>query len=94
MKVIRAEVLGYCMGVRRAVELAYGEAARAAVSGGRVYTAGPLIHNPQVLEELRLRGVRALDGAELPPDPGGRPAAVIIRAHGITPGAVEGNGKT
>jgi 4-hydroxy-3-methylbut-2-enyl diphosphate reductase len=44
-----------------------------------------LIHNPQLLEDLRRRGVQALDGAELPDDPDGRPAAVIIRAHGITP---------
>jgi 4-hydroxy-3-methylbut-2-enyl diphosphate reductase len=86
MKVIRAEVLGYCMGVRRAVELAYAEAENFAASGGnagRVYTMGPLIHNPQVLEDLRLRGVEALDEADLPDDLGG--STVIIRAHGITP---------
>jgi 4-hydroxy-3-methylbut-2-enyl diphosphate reductase len=81
MNVIRAEVLGYCMGVRRAVEMAYAEAA---LGGGRVYTMGPLIHNPQVLEDLRQRGVEALDeadllGADL------SDSTVIIRAHGITP---------
>ncbi|MDR1351839.1 MAG: 4-hydroxy-3-methylbut-2-enyl diphosphate reductase, partial [Treponema sp.] len=83
MEVIRAGVLGYCMGVRRAVELAYGEAAKSASSGRRVYTVGPLIHNPQVLEDLRRRGVEALDGAGLPGDLSG--SIVIIRAHGITP---------
>jgi 4-hydroxy-3-methylbut-2-enyl diphosphate reductase len=80
MKLIRAEVLGCCMGVRRAIELAYAEAA---VSGVRVYTLGPLIHNPQVLEDLRLRGVQVLDAANLPGDLSG--STVIIRAHGITP---------
>ncbi|MDR3337561.1 MAG: 4-hydroxy-3-methylbut-2-enyl diphosphate reductase [Treponema sp.] len=81
MKVIRARRLGYCMGVRRAVRLAYAEAEK---NAGRVYTAGPLIHNPQVLEDLRRRGVEVLDDT-----PGRLPelsgAVVIIRAHGITP---------
>jgi 4-hydroxy-3-methylbut-2-enyl diphosphate reductase len=67
------------MGVRRAVEIAYREAA----SSGRVYTIGPLIHNPQVLEDLRRRGVQALSEEDLPPDLSG--ATVLIRAHGITP---------
>jgi 4-hydroxy-3-methylbut-2-enyl diphosphate reductase len=78
MKVIRAQIQGYCMGVRRAVELAYAEA-----ENFRVYTMGPLIHNPQVLEDLRLRGVEALDEDNLPGDLSG--STVIIRAHGIKP---------
>jgi 4-hydroxy-3-methylbut-2-enyl diphosphate reductase len=79
MKVIRAKTLGFCMGVRRAVDLARSEADK----GGRVYTLGPLIHNPQALEDLRSRGVVILDEKELPPDLDG--AAVIIRAHGVSP---------
>jgi 4-hydroxy-3-methylbut-2-enyl diphosphate reductase len=51
-----------------------------------VYTLGALIHNPQVLESLRTRGVETLDADRLPPRLAG--AAVIIRAHGVTP-AVE-----
>jgi 4-hydroxy-3-methylbut-2-enyl diphosphate reductase len=76
----KARALGYCMGVRRAVEMAYREAREAT---GRVYTVGPLIHNPQVLEDLRRRGVEALEGDRLPPDLRG--AVVIIRAHGVSP---------
>ncbi|GHV89041.1 4-hydroxy-3-methylbut-2-enyl diphosphate reductase [Spirochaetia bacterium] len=86
MKLIKAEVLGYCMGVRRAVEMAYREADRVAAGPGdsrRVYTMGPLIHNPQVLEDLRRRGVAVLDEDALPGDL--QDAVVIIRAHGITP---------
>jgi 4-hydroxy-3-methylbut-2-enyl diphosphate reductase len=79
MKVIRAKTLGFCMGVRRAVELARSRAERA----GRVYTLGPLIHNPQALEDLRNRGVEILNEKELPPNLDG--AAVIIRAHGVSP---------
>jgi len=78
MVVIRAEALGFCMGVRRAVELAFG-----AAESRPVYTLGPLIHNPQVLDELQRRGVETLIEEQLPKDLSG--AAVIIRAHGVSP---------
>lgn len=81
MQVIRARVLGYCMGVRRAVEMA---ACPGGPRAGRIYTLGPLIHNPQVLAKLKSRGVEILDEAGLPGDLRG--AAVIIRAHGVSPG--------
>jgi 4-hydroxy-3-methylbut-2-enyl diphosphate reductase len=72
------------MGVRRAVDLAFAEAGR----GGCIFTMGPLIHNPRVLDSLAKRGIAALDGETLrgrrPVDLSG--AAVIIRAHGISPG--------
>ena len=93
MKVIRASVLGYCMGVRRAVDIAYRESRAAAEglsSGGvprRVCTLGPLIHNPQVLEDLRSRGARVLDEASLPEDLENH--VILIRAHGVRPQAEE-----
>ena len=72
MEVIRASVMGFCMGVRRAVEKAeqaladsqrgdgqgYGEGSK-----GRVYSLGPLIHNPTVLSDLERRGLEVI-----PPD--------------------------
>jgi len=67
------------MGVRRAVELACTQAN----CPGRVYTLGPLIHNPQALEDLKRRGVAILDEAGLPDNLSD--AVVIIRAHGISP---------
>jgi 4-hydroxy-3-methylbut-2-enyl diphosphate reductase len=79
MELVKARILGYCMGVRRAVEMAYRQAALP----GRVYTVGPLIHNPQVLEDLNRRGVEVRDEGCLPRDFSG--AVVIIRAHGISP---------
>jgi 4-hydroxy-3-methylbut-2-enyl diphosphate reductase len=78
--VIRARVLGFCMGVRRAVELACNQLA---CNAGKVYTLGPLIHNPNVLEDLKRRGLAILDEADLPENLSG--AVVIIRAHGISP---------
>jgi 4-hydroxy-3-methylbut-2-enyl diphosphate reductase len=92
MRVIRAGALGYCMGVRRAVELALDFGGRAQ---GRVYTAGPLIHNQRVLDDLAARGVRVLDDSEssldgaLSKDSESSLAGVtlIIRAHGLAPAA-------
>jgi len=80
MTVLRAKVLGFCMGVRRAIELAYNQADS---SAGKVYTLGPLIHNPQALKDLKQRGIKILDENKLPENFSG--AVVIIRAHGISP---------
>jgi 4-hydroxy-3-methylbut-2-enyl diphosphate reductase len=73
------------MGVRRAVELAYTQLAcgKAENPAGKVYTLGPLIHNPQALEDLKHQGIEILDEAKLPENLSG--AVVIIRAHGISP---------
>jgi 4-hydroxy-3-methylbut-2-enyl diphosphate reductase len=82
----RAAVLGQCMGVRRAAGLALATARAAgagAEAGRRVYTLGPLIHNPQAVAELEAEGVTAISEAEL--DGRLRDAAVVIRAHGVPP---------
>ena len=50
MEVIRAKILGFCAGVRRAVLTA--EKALEENTDGQVYTLGPLIHNPVALNKL------------------------------------------
>ena len=50
MRVIVAKTAGFCMGVRRAMDILLDAANEK--SDGKVYTDGPLIHNPQVLEYL------------------------------------------
>jgi 4-hydroxy-3-methylbut-2-enyl diphosphate reductase len=76
MKVIRADAAGACYGVQRALDMAF-EASRAK---GEVKSLGPLIHNPQVINELRDKGVEVID------DPHDAIAGtVIIRSHGIGP---------
>lgn len=77
MRVVRAAYAGACYGVQRALDLAL----KAVEDGGRVYTLGPLIHNPQVVAQLAERGVRAVDGVE---DVAGA-GTVVIRSHGVTP---------
>lgn len=81
MKVLRAAVLGRCMGVRRATDMALAAAAETGAEG--VFTLGPLIHNPQAVAELEAAGVRALSESEL--DARVRGTTVVIRAHGVAP---------
>jgi len=86
MKVIRSSVLGFCMGVRRAVAMAVEEAARGKDTGARVFTVGPLIHNPEVLYDLKIRGVEELS----PQEENVKGCSLIIRAHGVAP-VIENN---
>jgi len=78
MKIIVAETAGFCMGVKRAVDLALEYSSR---SSNGVYTLGPLIHNQQTIEMLRERHVVTLDK----PDQMGENATILIRAHGVPP---------
>lgn len=76
--VVRADVLGFCMGVRRAMDRV--ENALSRNSRDKIQTYGPLIHNPQVLEELSKRGVTRIDSPGEFTD-----GTVVIRAHGVPP---------
>jgi (E)-4-hydroxy-3-methyl-but-2-enyl pyrophosphate reductase len=80
VKVRLARTAGFCMGVRRAMELALGAAHEAERP---IYTYGPLIHNPQVLELLEDKGIQALK--ELPQPASLKGGTIIVRAHGIPP---------
>jgi len=67
------------MGVRRAVEMSL---AAAADSYSRVYSLGPVIHNPEFLSILESRGVVTINEFEIPENL--ENSSVIIRAHGIS----------
>jgi (E)-4-hydroxy-3-methyl-but-2-enyl pyrophosphate reductase len=77
MKLTLANTAGFCMGVRRAVDLALEAANK---EEGPIYTYGPLIHNPQVLDLLEEKGITVI--REIPEKGSG---TVIIRAHGVPP---------
>ncbi|MBS0014527.1 MAG: 4-hydroxy-3-methylbut-2-enyl diphosphate reductase, partial [Desulfobacterales bacterium] len=77
MKITIATTAGFCMGVRRAVELALDAANQ---DDGPICTYGPLIHNPQVLAIL---GQKQISVLEKIPETGR--GTVIIRAHGVPP---------
>jgi 4-hydroxy-3-methylbut-2-enyl diphosphate reductase len=78
-----AKTAGFCMGVRRAVEIAL-EQANMKKGGKPIKTFGPLIHNPQVLELLEEKNIKCIE--KIPEHGDG---TVIIRAHGIPPQAKE-----
>lgn len=86
MEVIKAKVLGYCMGVRRAVEAAEN-ALKPDNHARKVYSLGPLIHNPTVLESLKKRGLEILDVERIGEVEEG--SLVVIRAHGTSPEVLE-----
>lgn len=79
-----AKNAGFCFGVKRAVNMVYEEAR---LHPGSVYTIGPIIHNEQVVEDLREKGVRILDEDLMCAEDGSVPdgsSTVIIRSHGIS----------
>ncbi len=90
MKVIKAEVMGFCAGVRRAV-LAADEALKENKSG-QVYTFGPLIHNPVALKDFESRGLKILSKENIPDVKAND--TVVIRAHGVEPETIEQLEKT
>jgi len=77
------------MGVRKAVEKSLQEAEKNNKSGDgqKVFTMGPLIHNPDVLHMLADRGIGILDQSQLPHRLDG--TTVVIRAHGVSPSLVQ-----
>jgi (E)-4-hydroxy-3-methyl-but-2-enyl pyrophosphate reductase len=77
VKVVLASTAGFCIGVKRALEMVLKAINE---NQTKIYTYGPLIHNPQVLELLRERGITILDPGENVP-----PGLIVIRAHGIPP---------
>ncbi len=78
MKIYIARTAGFCMGVRRAVEMALDVPRK---HKGPIFTYGPLIHNPQVLDLLNEKGISIIN--DIPEKGVGN---VLIRAHGVPPG--------
>jgi 4-hydroxy-3-methylbut-2-enyl diphosphate reductase len=77
MQIILDEGAGFCFGVERALKMTREIATE---SAHPVVTIGPLIHNPQVIEELKQEGVNVLDE-----DSDVSRSVVILRSHGVAP---------
>ena len=80
MEVILAQHLGFCYGVKRAIEIARENAS----PDGTSSTLGPIIHNPQMVERLKSEGVGTVGSLEEMKD-----GLVIIRSHGVGPKVYE-----
>lgn len=75
MKITIAENAGFCYGVMRAIKMA-DDALREYKT---IYSLGPIIHNPQVVEEYEKRGLLVTDNLDEVNAP------VLIRSHGVPP---------
>ncbi len=72
---------GFCYGVREAID-----AARISAADGKMtHTLGQVVHNEGVISQLREQGIVSVKGL----DEVDQGAAVVIRAHGVTPGVME-----
>ena len=68
---------GFCYGVREAIDYAR----LAAAQGKSTHTLGQVVHNEGVIAQLQSQGIQTVDTLD-DVDSG---AAVVIRAHGVTP---------
>jgi len=76
LRLTLAKTAGFCFGVNRAVDLVYSMLDE----GKKVCTLGPLIHNPQVIEDLEKRGTRIIEA----PNQARAGETLVVRAHGVT----------
>ncbi|MDD2772699.1 MAG: 4-hydroxy-3-methylbut-2-enyl diphosphate reductase [Elusimicrobiales bacterium] len=76
-----AKTAGFCPGVKKAIDrvLALAQSGKAPI-----YTLGPLIHNPQVIETLEEKNIRAVKSLS---EIKNKTGVIVIRAHGVTPEA-------
>jgi 4-hydroxy-3-methylbut-2-enyl diphosphate reductase len=74
LKIKVAKNAGFCFGVRRAIEIAE----KTLKNKSKVYTLGPIIHNPQEVKRLEKQGIKSLKSVSRIRD-----GYVILRTHGI-----------
>lgn len=75
VRILLAEHSGFCFGVKRAINIAL----QASEKEQPILTAGPLIHNPQMVEELKAHSILPAEDITAVKD-----SLVIIRSHGIS----------
>ncbi len=76
MKIEKTEEIGFCFGVKRAIDTVE----RIAHERGGVETLGAVVHNQQVLQRLAQMGVKTVkDMDEVRGD------VIVISAHGVSP---------
>jgi (E)-4-hydroxy-3-methyl-but-2-enyl pyrophosphate reductase len=73
-KVIMAKEVGFCFGVKRAINLTR----QALAEREDVFILGDLVHNKRVTDELENKGLRKVDDYEAE-----KKGTMVIRAHGL-----------
>ena len=74
MEIIVGKTAGFCYGVKKAVESAENEINN---SEEQVYCLGEIVHNKQVVNELKEKGIKFVENIDE------ASIKTIIRAHGI-----------
>ena len=75
VKITLARTAGFCFGVNRAVTMLYD----LVKNGENICTYGPIIHNPQVINDLSSKGVNIIDNIDGVSDN----KKIVIRTHGV-----------
>ena len=79
MNVELAKTAGFCFGVKRAVDTVYKQVEKH--QNEKIFTYGPIIHNEEVIKDLRSHGVEVIQDEEelrtVDAD------VVVIRSHGV-----------
>ena len=73
-KIFVAKTAGFCFGVDRAVKIVYNELD----NRNNVVTLGPIIHNPNVVADLKAKGVVPVELSQVKKE-----QTVVIRSHGV-----------
>ncbi len=81
MNIKLAKTAGFCFGVNRAVNTVYDLIKK----GEKVCTLGPIIHNPQLVDELSAKGVRIVSS----PDEAKDGEVLVIRSHGVEQSVID-----
>ena len=80
-KIVLADTAGFCFGVDRAVNLVYS----LVNDNEKVCTLGPIIHNAQLVDDLKSKGVLIIDKPEQCP----RGYKIVVRTHGVEKEIIE-----
>ena len=80
-KIIVAESAGFCFGVNRAINILY----KLIDKNKPACTLGPIIHNMQMVNELREKGVRTIDKISEAKEN----ETIVIRSHGVPQSIVD-----
>lgn len=76
MEIIKADDIGFCTGVKRAIDIIE----KAGHELGSMQTLGPVVHNQQVVDKLAASGVVAIDSLE---QASGH--TIAVSSHGVSP---------
>lgn len=76
MEVILAKTAGFCFGVKRAMDMVSEQ-----IGKEHIYTFGPIIHNEEVVEELKQKGIGVIHSLAEAEEV--LPGTMVIRSHGI-----------